>query len=93
MLNIDWFKPCKHTEYSVGVIYLTIMNLPRQIRFKQENVLLIGLIPGPKEPKHDVNSFLYPLVRELLEFWDGVKMEVDSFKELVHVRCALVCCM
>lgn len=23
MLNIDWFKPCKHAEYSVGAIYLT----------------------------------------------------------------------
>jgi hypothetical protein len=44
MLNIDWFKPCKHTEYSVGAIYLTVMNLPRKLRFKQENVLLIGLI-------------------------------------------------
>ena len=31
-------------------MYLTILNLPRKIRFKQENVLLIGLIPGPKEP-------------------------------------------
>lgn len=50
MLNVDWFKPCKHLEYSVGAIYLIIMNLPRQVRFKQENVLLVGLIPGPKEP-------------------------------------------
>lgn len=29
MMNIDWFKPCKHTEYSLGAIYLTFMNLPR----------------------------------------------------------------
>lgn len=33
MLNIDWFKPCKHIEYSVGAVYLTIMNLPRSVRF------------------------------------------------------------
>ena len=68
MLNINWFKPCKHTEYSVGAMYLTIMNLPRKIRFKQENVLLIGLIPGPKEPKWSINSMLYPLVQESLKF-------------------------
>lgn len=30
-LNLDWFNPCKHIQYSVGVIYLTILNLPRHI--------------------------------------------------------------
>ena len=29
MLNIDWFQPFQHTQYSVGVIYLVIQNLPR----------------------------------------------------------------
>ena len=58
MLNIDWFKPCKHTEYSVGAMYLTFMNLPRTMRFRQENVLLIGLIAGPSEPETDINPFL-----------------------------------
>ena len=50
-LNIDWFKPYKHTESSVGVMYLTILNLPRSLRYKRENTLLIGIIPGPTEPK------------------------------------------
>lgn len=49
MLNVDWFQPFKHTIYSVGVIYLVIMNLPRSERFKPENVILVGLIPGPNE--------------------------------------------
>ena len=65
MLNIDWFQSCKHVEYSVGAIYLTFMNLPRRLRFRQENVLLIGLIPGPREPKGDINAFLASLVKEL----------------------------
>lgn len=89
MLNIDWFQPCKHTQYSVGAIYLTIMNLPREIRFKQENVILVGLIPGPREPKHDINALLLPLVQELLRLWDGVEMEVLG--NSVLVRCALLC--
>ena len=29
MLNVDWFQTYKHTQYSVGVIYLALMNLPR----------------------------------------------------------------
>ena len=71
MLNIDWFQPCKHTTYSIGAIYLTIMNLPQNKRFRQENVLIDGLIPGPNEPKHDINAILAQLLEELLNFWEG----------------------
>ena len=37
MINVDWFQPYKHTQYSVGVIYLTLLNLPRHMRNKPEN--------------------------------------------------------
>ena len=52
------------------------MNLPRSIRNKQENILLAGLIPGPQEPEHDLNSFLEPLVEDLLHFWDGIDLSI-----------------
>lgn len=50
MLNCDWFQPFHHTQYSIGVIYLVILNLPRTIRFKPENIIIAGIIPGPNEP-------------------------------------------
>ena len=28
LLNIDWFQPFTYTQYSVGVMYLVILNLP-----------------------------------------------------------------
>ena len=65
MMNIDWFQPYKRANYSVGAIYVTIMNLPRSVRFKRENVILIGILPGPCEPKHDINPYLEPMVDEL----------------------------
>jgi hypothetical protein len=74
-LNIDWFQPFKHTQNSEGVIYLSIMNLPRQERFLQENTILVGVIPGPNEPKGTVNSFLEPMVDDLLQLWEGVILE------------------
>ena len=40
MMNIDWFQPYRHLTYSVGVMYLTIMNLRRSLRYKRENILL-----------------------------------------------------
>ena len=94
MLNVDWFQPYKHSSYSVGAIYLTIMNLPRSICFKRENVILIGIIPGPSEPKHNINSYIEPLVEELIEFWEGIPLKVHSNatteSSIINVRCALL---
>ena len=75
MLNVDWMQPFDHTPYSVGVIYLALMNLPRSERFKRQNIFLVGIIPGPNEPRLIINSYLSPLVDELLILWeDGVKL-------------------
>ena len=30
MLNLDRFQPFSHVNYSVGVIYMVILNLPRE---------------------------------------------------------------
>ena len=77
MLNCDWFQPYHQTQYSVGVIYLVVLNLPRDLRFKPENVIVAGIIPGPKEPKqHQMNSYLRPLVKELNSLWtDGFEIK------------------
>lgn len=71
MMNVDWFQPFKLARYSVGVVYLVVMNLPRHEHFKVENVLLVGVIPGPHEPSRAINTYLSPLVDELLLLWEG----------------------
>ena len=92
-LNIDWFQPFSHTVYSVGAIYMSILNLPRHIRNKRQNMMLIGVIPGPSEPLHDINALLDPLVSELKEFWHGVSLNVhtEAGPQNQIVRCALLC--
>lgn len=95
ILNIDWFQPFVHTVYSVGVIYLVIMNLPRTIRFKRENIIIVGIIPGPSEPSHEsMNHYLKPLVKELNELWKGVNMIIyeGTTKVSKTIRGALLCC-
>ena len=67
-----------------------IMNLPRAVHYKQENVIPLGIIPGPHEPVKDINSFLQPLVNELLTLWDGIEFKLDT-NVLNKVRCALLC--
>lgn len=39
-LNLDWFNPFKHVQYSVGVLYLVVENLPRADRYKLENIII-----------------------------------------------------
>ena len=57
ILNVDWFQPYTHTQTSIGVIYLTVLNLPRYLRYKCENIILVGIIPGPNEPKGQLIPF------------------------------------
>ena len=89
MLNCDWFQPYKHLQYSVGVIYLTILNLPFSVRNKIQNVILVGIIPGPHEPRRSINSYIEPLVTDLKKFWIGVELNVGSSKKVV--KCAILC--
>lgn len=90
LLNVDWLQPYKHVEYSVGVIYLVILNLPRSIRYKRENIILYGVIPGPCEPSLTINSYLLPLVNELRELWEGVQLKLPTSRNSAKFRCALL---
>lgn len=90
-LNVDWFQPFEQrVVYSVGAIYLTLQNLPRDERNKLENVILVGVIPGPGEPRKTINSFLTPLVLELKEAWSNGFI-VSTGKSQVCIKLALSC--
>lgn len=90
MLNVDWFQPTKHGSNSIGVIYMVVMNLPREERFKTENLIVVGIIPGPKEPKLHINSFLQPLVDDLIDLWDGVLLNTNECGTREMFRAALL---
>lgn len=89
LVNIDWFQPFKHISYSVGVVYAVILNLPRDIRYKDDNVIIVGVIPGPSEPKHDINSYLGPMVSELLELYSGLWFMTSLGRQFI--RGVLLC--
>ena len=70
---------------------MVIMNLPRAERFKPENVIIYGIIPGPKESKKHINSFLSKSVIELLDLWEGVYINVRNRPLPICIRAALMC--
>jgi hypothetical protein len=84
LLNIDWFQPYKHIQHSVGAIYLSINNLPRHLRYKPSNIILLGIIPGPREP-HDLNPFIAPIIDEFKELQHGI--DIDGFLVQAILSC------
>lgn len=91
MMNVDCFQPFKHTTYSVGAIYMVIMNLPRAERFRPENIIICEIIPGPQECSKHINSFLSKLITELTVLWDGVYVDVKNVPLPIRIRAALMC--
>jgi hypothetical protein len=91
MLNLDWFQPYDNVNHSTGVIYAAICNLPRDIRFKRENMLILGILPGPDEVKlHKINHYLAPIVNDLESLWTGVTLSRTHETEGKKVRAALI---
>ena len=93
MMNIDWFQPFLNSQYSVGVIYAVICNLPRCERFKPNNILTLGVIPGPNEPKlHEINNYLYLIVNQLISLWNGYNIITHESNDGRFVRGAIIAC-
>ena len=87
LINIDWFQPFKHTTEPVGAIYLVLANLPRELRFKEDNVMLLGLLPGPDEPSLNVNTFIGPLIDDFIRLETGIRMADSSrFGNIYRLR-------
>ena len=89
LLNVDSFQPFKHVQYSVGVIYLAVLNFPRPLRYRRENMIIAGIIPGPSEPSLHINSYLESLLIDLMKLWQGVQIETSEGKQIL--RAALIC--
>ncbi|KAJ6567785.1 hypothetical protein B0H10DRAFT_2356873, partial [Mycena sp. CBHHK59/15] len=63
------------------------------VRYRMENIFLVGIIPGPKEPSGaEMNHLLRPLVDDLEEAWTNGFFFTQTAKRISgrRVRCALV---
>ena len=62
-----------------------------------ENTILVGIMPGHREPSLHKNSFLAPLVRGLLNLWIGHSIDIvnkqgNSISLTVRVALIYVVC-
>lgn len=69
--STDGFAPFKRRKHTAWPLILYNLNLPPEERFRKENIICLGVIPGPKKP-HDADSFLWPMVEELIQLAAGI---------------------
>ena len=74
MQILDFFNPFTRAVHSSGVLCMTVLNLPRCVRHQKKWAMLIGIIPGPEEAQGNINSFLKPIVDDLLNLYDGIEI-------------------
>ncbi|CAG8578994.1 10212_t:CDS:2 [Cetraspora pellucida] len=90
-LNVDWYTPYSYVKRSCAPIYMTILNFPRHIRYRNENLILVGIIPGPKEPNtKQLQNYLQPMVNELKQLWSSQIFKTTQYPIRRMFRCALV---
>ena len=77
-------------DYSVGVFYLAILNLPRE-RFRWENIIIVGIVPSLNSEPENLNEFLEPAMKELRSLWIGVKLKSALGRIPLTFRAAVLC--
>ncbi|PPQ89924.1 hypothetical protein CVT25_009725 [Psilocybe cyanescens] len=78
-INVDFFSTegmtIRGATASSGIISLSCLNLPLEMRNNNENIYLASVIPGPNEPRlTELNHYVRPVVDQFVESWErGVR--------------------
>lgn len=78
-------------KWSVWPMLLLNYNLSPAIRSKQENLILISLIPGPSQKEIDLDTFMRPLIEELKVLEVGIDGVWNAFMRNIFKMKAHLC--
>lgn len=83
--GVALFKSSKSTLWPV---YLVIQNLPPQVRFKGENIILCGIWQGSSKP--DMNVLLKPVVKSIQQLKEhGIIIQTSLGPTLYYAKLVL----
>lgn len=75
---LDGFQATKLQNHSTTPIIFINLNLPPELRYSNDNILLSCLIPGPSNYKN-LDSFMHPIIQELLQLEGGVEDVLNAY--------------
>ncbi|KAM3395422.1 hypothetical protein P3S68_004428 [Capsicum galapagoense] len=90
------FEAWKHSmksgrKYSSWPVIVTPYNLPPVMCMKEAYMFLTIIVPGPSNPKHKIDVYLQPLIKELTLLWEtGVEAFDISKRQNFQLRAALI---
>ncbi|CAE6442787.1 unnamed protein product [Rhizoctonia solani] len=88
-ISLDGTCPFKRRNNTCWPIMIINYNLSSEERTRVENMICVGVIPGPQCPA-DINSFLQPLIDELRELAHGVAAVDANQHKLFALRAHLL---
>ena len=90
----DGFQPFEGVAHTLFAVILVCFNLPQEVRMREENLHILTLIDGPKEPNAKFQQYVKPIVDELLEFWDeGWHLHHAVAGKSILCKGACTCCL
>ncbi|KDQ55237.1 hypothetical protein JAAARDRAFT_196089 [Jaapia argillacea MUCL 33604] len=94
-LGVDWFSYLRSQiapSHTSCLISFSVINLLDYLRYRTSNLLLAGIMPGPKEADPDqCQKFMRVFVNELIWLWyHGFKLITPWYPDGRWVRVALV---
>lgn len=84
-ISMDGVTVIRQKGFSVWPMVVVNLNLPPSERTKRHNMLLLGFVPGPREPKL-IETFLQPFLRELTELEKGIRAFDGHTREYFRLR-------
>ena len=77
-LYTDDFQVHKRGKHSMTIVHFVILNLPRDVRYEDQNMIQVCIPPGPNKAD-DLYSFLDPVINELKDLCkNGMVIRMDS---------------
>ncbi|CAI2194031.1 1256_t:CDS:2, partial [Funneliformis geosporum] len=92
------FSNSPELVYTVASIKQQLYNMFQQpgfeesLRFKAENILILGILPGPNEVSlHRINYYLLPLITELETLWNRVTLiQTHEYPNGKNIRAVVI---
>jgi hypothetical protein len=91
-ISTDGAQLTMKKQSNTWLLILIILNLPPEVRYKSNNIIINFATPGPNAPG-DIESFLFPLFQEMVQASEGIwtwdAIDSSYFMNRAHIVMAL----